>query len=149
MIAILSHQGIKWLLFNQCLSKQFITYKHKKYNMHHIKIHYRTLKFNNFNKNVKDRENLRYIVICDYAIYIILTIKATRREKYFVCTIFSSVCVVKLYVQINIEVFNPLIIYCTFCILLLFISSTFFIKTNHSYCTFFLVSIQDRCLQVN
>ena len=100
--------------------------------MHHIKIHYRTLKFNNFNENVRDRENLRYIVICDYAIYIILTIKATRREKYFVCTIFSSVCVVKLYVQINIEVFNPLIIYCTFCILLLFISSTFFIKTNHT-----------------
>ena len=109
--------------------------------MHHIKIHYRTLKFNNFNKNVKDRENLRYIVICDYAIYIILTIKATRWEKYFVCTIFSSVCVVKLYVQINIEVFNPLIIYCTFCILLLFISSTFFTKTNHTYSMFFLVHI--------
>ena len=84
-----------------------------------------------------------------YVSYIILSIKATRWEKYFVCTIFSCVCVVKLYVQIKIEVFNPLIIYCTFCILLLFISSTFFTKTNHMYCTFFSFALQDRCLQVN
>ena len=130
------------------VQRKFIPYKHKKHNLHHIKIHYRTLKFNNFNKNVRDRENLRYIVICDYAIYIILTIKATRRERYFVCTIFSCVYVVKLYVRIKIEVFNPLIIYCTFCILLLFISSTFFTKTNHTYSAFFMCKPEDRCLKV-